>query len=238
MELAGLGAEVILVARDATGLDETRSQLSAGHGQQHQTISVDFDRWEEVQSKVGDHLAGHAPVEILLNNSGGPPGGPAHEATPQQYQAAFQRHLIGNQVMVQAVLPGMRKCRFGRIINIISTSVVTPIKGLGVSNTIRGAVANWGRTLANELGPLGITVNNILPGFTATQRLTELFTAKASRLGRTVEEIEAAAIAGIPTGRLGAPEEIAVVVGFLASPAAQYVNGVNLPVDGGRLAAQ
>ncbi len=238
VEFAQRGASVTLVARDQTALAVMRDELPRSRDQRHEFIAADFDDWRVLQERVAEHVAARGQIEILLNNSGGPAAGPAFEAAPEQFLAAFNRHLLASQVLVQAVLPGMRRAGYGRIINIISTSVVTPIKGLGVSNTIRGAVANWARTLASELGPFGVTVNNILPGYTATQRLAELFRGKASRLGVTPEEVEAQAVAGIPAGRLGKPEEIAAVVGFLASPAAQYVNGVNLPVDGGRLAAQ
>ncbi|MHC5003697.1 MAG: SDR family oxidoreductase [Planctomycetota bacterium] len=238
MRFAELGAEVTLLARDAEGLEAVRGALPAGHGRTHGAIQADFDDWQRVREQAVAHVAGRGPVHILVNNSGGPPAGAALEATPEAYLAAFQRHLVCSQVLVQSLVDGMRDAGYGRIINIISTSVITPIKGLGVSNTIRGAVANWARTLASELGPHGITVNNILPGFTATGRLAELFRRKADRLGCTTREVEAQALATIPAARLGRPEELAAVAGFLASPAAAYVNGVNLPVDGGRLAAQ
>lgn len=236
--LAERGAAVTLVARDAAGLERVRGQLPAAHGQTHRAICVDFDDWQAVRDRATRDVADHGPAHILINNSGGPPGGAAVDAEVEAYLAAFRRHLACSQALVRAVQGGMRDAGYGRIINVISTSVVTPIKGLGVSNTIRGAVANWGRTLASELGPHGITVNNLLPGFTATDRLRELFEGKAERQSTTLDAVEAQAVATIPAGRLGRPEELAAVVAFLASPAAAYVNGVNLPVDGGRLAAQ
>jgi 3-oxoacyl-[acyl-carrier protein] reductase len=235
-ELARLGARVTLLARNESALQEVAAELPGQYGQSHDFLAHDFSDSEGLGDKIAAHIAATGPTHILVNNTGGPKGGPAFEATPDAYLDAFRAHMLCNQILVQAVLPSMREAGYGRIINIISTSVVTPIKGLGVSNTIRGAVANWGRILASEVAPWGITVNNVLPGYTATGRLTELFKAKAERLGTTLEAIEEAAIGSIPAGRLGRPEEIAAAVGFLATPAAGYVNGVNLPVDGARLA--
>jgi 3-oxoacyl-[acyl-carrier protein] reductase len=235
---AARGAEITLVARHAEGLEAVRAALPTDGGRTHRTVAVDFTDHAAVRDGVAAVLDGHGPAHILVNNTGGPPAGPAFEADPQEYAAAFAQHLLVNQTLAQLVAPGMRDAAYGRIINVISTSVVTPIKGLGVSNTVRGAVANWARTLAAELGPFGITVNSILPGFTATARLASLIRGRAQRAGAEVEEIEQQMKATIPTRRFGTPEEIANVVAFLASPEAAYVNGVNLPVDGGRLAAQ
>jgi 3-oxoacyl-[acyl-carrier protein] reductase len=184
------------------------------------------------------HVGAHGPVHILINNTGGPPAGALIEASQDDLAKAFNQHVLANQALVQAVAPGMRDAKYGRIINIISTSVITPIKGLGVSNTIRGAVANWARTLAHELAPFGITVNNVLPGYTATNRLSALLQGRANRAGSTLSEVEEQIKATIPMRRFADPSEIAAVVAFLASPAASYVSGVNLPVDGARLAAQ
>jgi 3-oxoacyl-[acyl-carrier protein] reductase len=146
----------------------------------------------------------------------------------------FRQHLLANQILLQAVLPGMRDARFGRIVNIISTSVKEPIANLGVSNTIRGAVASWAKTLASELGPDGITVNNVLPGYTRTQRLEQILAERARATGKSEQEVAAAMLATVPAGRFAEAEEIAAAVAFLCSEAAGYVNGINLPVDGGR----
>ncbi len=238
IELAGRGASVTLVGRHSEGLEQARLDLNTSIGQTHETMCVDFADWQAVRQCAEQRVRSGSIFHILINNTGGPPAGPAIEAKPEDFLAAFQQHVLCNHALTQACAIGMRQAGYGRIINIISTSVVTPIRGLGVSNTIRAAVANWARTLAHELGPYGITVNNILPGFTKTARLDALFRGRATRGGTSVEEVEQEAIRSIPMKRLGSAEEIAAAVGFLASPAASYVSGVNLPVDGARLAWQ
>ena len=236
--LAERGASVTLMARNADVLEQRRHELPSVSNAAHAIAVADFSDHTSVRDVIERGVGDIGPHQILVNNTGGPPGGPAHAADPEAYRAGFEQHLLCNQVLLQALLPGMREARFGRIINIISTSVVTPIKGLGVSNAIRGAVANWARTLAAELGADGITVNNVLPGFTSTARLATIIERKSEKLGHPEADVEAAMKASVPAGRFGRPEEVAAVVAFLASPAAAYVNGVNLPVDGGRLAAQ
>jgi 3-oxoacyl-[acyl-carrier protein] reductase len=237
-ELARLGAQITLLARDAQALEKTRDELQkmAGGSVRHEAIAADFSRPESVQSTVARHVEATGPVEILLNNTGGPPAGPIADADPEAFLAAFSAHLICNQLLARTLVPGMKRTGYGRIINIVSTSVRQPIPGLGVSNTIRGAVASWAKTLAGELAPFGITVNNVLPGATSTERLKSLFATKAREAGVTVEEIERRWKAEIPMGRFASPEEIAAAVGFLATPAAGYITGVSLPVDGGRIA--
>jgi len=236
VELARRGAIVTLVARDARRMDEVRKSLAADHGGEHRTLCVDFREPESLRQAVEEHLKKWGTIQVLVNNTGGPPSGPITEADTLSFVTAYQMHIICNQQLVLALLPGMKADGFGRVVNIISTSVVQPIKGLGVSNTTRAAVANWARTMAGELGPFGITVNNVLPGFTATERLNSLIEATAKRQGVSTDAVVAEWKAGVPLGRFAEPAEIAAVVGFLASPAASYVNGVNLPVDGGRLA--
>lgn len=231
IELAQLGASVTLMARNADQLRAVLAELPTRSGQQHDIAVADFANPANVASALSSLKQPH---HILINNTGGPKGGPIIDAKPEEFLAAFQMHVICNQLLVQALAPGMKSARFGRIINIISTSVKAPLENLGVSNTIRAAVANWAKTLASELGPFGITVNNVLPGFTDTQRLASLFATKAEKTGKSVDEVTKAAIATIPAGRLGDAHEIAAAVAFLASPAAAYVNGINLPVDGGR----
>src|SRR5579859_3349663 len=233
--LAELGADVTLVSRSEESLKKTFQQLKAVGTQRHGYFIADFDEPEGLKAAVENWLKQNPRVHILVNNTGGPPGGPAHAAKPEEYLAAFSRHLICGQILVQTLLPAMQRAGYGRIINVISTSVKEPIKGLGVSNTVRAAVAAWAKTLAGELAVHGITVNNVLPGYTRTGRLTSLFESRAQKENRSVADIEAEARALIPLGRIAEPEEIAAAVAFLASPAAGYITGINLPVDGGRI---
>jgi 3-oxoacyl-[acyl-carrier protein] reductase len=226
VELALLGARIVLMARNETSLEAVKATLPTPAAQQHDYVVADFSDATTVKAAIARFIAAGQQAEILVNNTGGPAGGPALTADPAAFVAAFNNHLVCNHLLVQALVPGMQAAGFGRIINIISTSVKQPIPGLGVSNTIRGAVASWAKTLATELGPLGITVNNVLPGFTKTGRYDALMA------GRAAAEIAAS----IPLRRIGRPEEFGAVVAFLCSPAAGYVNGINLPVDGGRLA--
>lgn len=233
VELAYLGAAVTLLARDETALHSTRGELPNDHGQRHEYLIADFNFPDKLKSVVDDYAAKNV-VHILVNNTGGPPAGLALDAQPDDYLRAFSAHLICNQILVQSVVPRMKTEGFGRVINIISTSVKIPIQGLGVSNTIRGAVANWSKTLSVELAPYGITVNNVLPGATLTDRLVEVINGKAEKSGRSFDEVRSQMIREIPAGRLASPQEVAAAAAFLASPAAGYINGVNLPVDGGR----
>ena len=235
VELARRGAAVTLAARDQTRLQEVRATLSTDDGQKHHYICADFVDPQGLREKVSRHLEETGPLHVLVNNTGGPPAGPVLEAAPEAFTTAFSSHLICNHLLVQTLVPGMKRAGYGRIINIISTSVKGPIPGLGVSNTIRGAVASWATTLAGELGTAGITVNNVLPGYTATERLTSLVKVRAADAGIGVEELEARLKADVPLGRFAHPEETAAAVAFLASPAASYISGINLPVDGGRL---
>lgn len=232
IELARLGASVTLVARDEDKLKQTIRELASSEAS-HAYIVADFSDPETLKKKIQDFTA-TKPVHILINNTGGPPAGLAIDAQSTDFLKAFTNHLISNQVLVQAVVPSMKNEKFGRIINVISTSVKIPIKGLGVSNTIRGAVANWAKTLSVELAPFGITVNNVLPGSTMTGRLEAILKANATRSGKSYEEALQDMIKEIPAGRIADAHEVAAAIVFLASPAAGYINGINLPVDGGR----
>ena len=240
LEFARLGAQVTLLARDAAALDRVREELASASGKNsrtvhHASLRADFSDSEAVRSVVKRHLEATGPVAILLNNTGGPPPGPIADAAPEAFEAAFAAHLICNQILAQLVVPGMRKIGYGRILNIISSSVKQPIPGLGVSNTIRGAVASWAKTLSGELAPFGITVNNILPGCIDTQRLRAIIRDRAGDTDTAEADVEGVLKRSIPMGRFGTPEELAAAAGFLASPAAGYITGVSLPVDGGRI---
>ncbi|MFM2207066.1 MAG: hypothetical protein RL213_1041 [Bacteroidota bacterium] len=233
MELAGLGATVILLARNKETLSEVCAQLPVPAGQSHAFLQVDYSTPEQLGKAVEEFLSKH-PAQILVNNTGGPPSGPVTAAGSAAFLSAFQQHLLCNQLLAQAVLPGMKSSGYGRIVNIISTSVKQPLKNLGVSNTVRAAVANWSKTWANEVAPLGITVNNVLPGATDTQRLRSLIKSKAEKNGIGESVVEQEMLDEIPMGRFADPSEVASAVAFLVSPAAAYVSGINLPVDGGR----
>jgi 3-oxoacyl-[acyl-carrier protein] reductase len=234
VELAQLGCNVVLFARNEQSLKTVLQTLPNNGTQQHQYLVADFTDTAAVKQVIED-FAKKNTVHILVNNTGGPAGGPALTAKPEDFLQAFNNHLINNHNLVQALAPGMKAAGFGRIVNIISTSVKIPLAGLGVSNTIRGAVASWAKTLATELGPFGITVNNVLPGFTKTSRADYVIAKKATDTGKTAEQVLAELVAEIPAGRIGQPEEFGAAVAFLCAPAAAYINGINLPVDGGRL---
>ncbi len=234
-ELALLGANVTVLARNAEALAAVVDALPRMHAAQtHGFIAADMADTAVLQKKV-ESTAYAAPFHILVNNTGGPPGGPAQTAQADAFVDAFRHHLLANHALLQSVLPGMREAGFGRVINVISTSVKEPIRNLGVSNTIRGAVASWAKTLATELGPHGITVNNVLPGYTRTQRLEQIVRDRVAASGKSERDIEQAMLASVPAARFAEAAEIAAAIAFLASPAAAYINGVNLPVDGGRM---
>ena len=234
--LAKKGANITLLSRNENDLKIALEQLPIIHNQQkHDYLSADVADIQDFTKKVKDLIASKTnPYLILINNTGGPPAGPIHTAKNEEFISAFNNHLIANHTLVSLLLEGMKAHKFGRIINVISTSVKQPLPNLGVSNTIRAAVANWAKTLANELAPFQITVNNVLPGATATGRLASIIETKSSKLQKEYKEIEEEMLAEIPMKRFGQPEEIANAVAFLASKEASYITGINLPVDGGR----
>ena len=234
MELALMGANVTLIARDKNKLASVVSNLDTKQGQSHSYICIDFSDTDKLRIKLKNIDKNY---HILINNTGGPAGGPITEANTESFENAFKMHLINNQILAQSVIPGMIKEGYGRIVNIISTSVKAPIPGLGVSNTIRAAVANWAKTLSLELGEHGITVNNILPGFTNTNRLKSIIAKKSEKQGISENEVIKTMMKSIPANRFGEAQETANAVAFLCSPAAAYINGINLPVDGGRTAS-
>jgi 3-oxoacyl-[acyl-carrier protein] reductase len=233
IELALLGANVTLVARTETSLRAALSYLDTTQGQLHDYVVADYQQSDDLLEKVRAVLV-RKPLHILVNNTGGPPGGPITEATAAAFLSAAQQHLLCNHLLAQALLPAMKTAGFGRIINVISTSVKEPLDGLGVSNTTRWAVAGWAKTWANEVAAFGITVNNVLPGYTRTGRLESLIEKQSASKGVSVGELEEQWRHHTPIRRFADPSEVAAAVAFLATPAASYINGVNLPVDGGR----
>ena len=234
-ELALLGANIILLARTEINLQHVKSELDISRRQKHQYIIADTSKPLELIEKVKAFLAAGNSIDIIVNNSGGPAAGPLLKTPINEMETAFHSHLIVSHLLAQLIVPGMKERGFGRIINILSTSIKQPINGLGISNSIRAAVANWAKTLANEIGAFGITVNNVLPGYTNTDRLDYLFGKQADTAQVSKEEILKRTIDLIPAGRLGEPHEFGAAVAFLCSPAAAYINGINLPVDGGKL---
>ncbi len=231
--LAQSGANVTLVARNESSLQTVVGELAATSDQKHSFVVADFQDPAGLAEKIHADLVGRT-IHVLINNTGGPPGGEIFSAGIEEFESAFTQHLKCNHLLAQAVVPGMKAAGYGRIINVISTSVKQPLNGLGVSNTIRGAVASWAKTMANELGQFGITVNNVLPGATATERLSSIIESKSKKSGQSIESVSQTMKDSVPARRFADPSEIANAIAFLASDLASYVNGINLPVDGGR----
>ncbi|MFN4884601.1 MAG: SDR family oxidoreductase [Bacteroidota bacterium] len=231
-ELAALGARIVLIARNEEKLIEAAAQL---HDQtkNHSYLVADFNHPQQVSEAIQNFFQNDT-AHILVNNTGGPNPGKAIESDIEQFRQAFNAHLICNQILAQACAPHFIQNGYGRIVNVISTSVKQPLPNLGVSNTIRGAVASWSKTLAGELGAHGITVNNVLPGATATGRLEQIINNKAQKSGSQAADVQHEMEQEVPMKRLAKPEEIANAIAFLCSPAASYINGINVPVDGGR----
>ncbi len=235
IELAALGADVTLVARNEDRLREVLAELDTSQGQNHDFLILNYNHAKDVRQSVADYIEQHQkPFHILVNNTGGPPAGPIVEAEIDAFLQALNNHLVCNHLLAQTVLEGMKSEGYGRIINVISTSVKSPLNNLGVSNTTRGAVASWAKTWSNEVGKFGITVNNVLPGFTNTQRLNNIIFNKAEKQDKSADEVIANMKSNVPLQRFAEPAEVGAVVAFLASPAAGYINGVSLRVDGGR----
>jgi 3-oxoacyl-[acyl-carrier protein] reductase len=235
-ELALLGANCTLFARNEEALKAAIKNLDIALRQQHGYLVADFSKPEQVKKVIEQHIQSK-PVHILVNNTGGPPPGSVLDATEEAFLQAFNQHLIVNQVLTKAAIPGMKEAGYGRIINVISTSIRIPITNLAVSGTVRGAVAMWSKILANEVGQYNVTVNNLLPGYTKTQRLESLIENNAKKRGVPADVIEKEMLKDIPMKRFGEPEELAAMAAFLASPAASYVNGVSIAVDGGKTGA-
>ena len=232
-QFARAGARVVLLARSANKLEEVLATLDRSRVQNHTYLVADFSNYQEVD-RVVSAFAKANPIHILINNTGGPAPGHLINAEVDALESGFTQHVKCNQVLIKACVDGMKAVGYGRVINVISTSVKAPIEFLGVSNVIRGAVANWAKTLAAELGPHGITVNNVLPGFTATERLDKIISGKSKRSGENEEQVAETMKSYVPLRRFAAPAEVANAITFVASDLAGYINGINLPVDGGR----
>lgn len=234
VELALLGANVVVASRNKEKLKSVIPQLNTAKSQRHSYLVIDLSQPEMVKQTLKDYLDKGNIIHILINNAGGPPSAPMIETDASEIEKAFRTHVVSSHLLTQLVVPGMKQESFGRIVNIVSTSVKQPINGLGVSNLVRAAVANWAKTLANEISSFGITINNVLPGFTNTDRINYLFDKQALEQGITKDDIMVRTVSAIPMKRIGEPAEFGAAVAFLCSPAAAYINGINLPVDGGR----
>jgi 3-oxoacyl-[acyl-carrier protein] reductase len=233
-ELALLGAHVTIASRSEDDLKGALLELDQSMGQVHDFLVVDYAQLDDLQVKIENLIRKNGAYAILVNNTGGPAGGAIKNAELIEFKHAFNNHLLANHLLAQLFIPGMQEGEYGRIINVISTSVKIPLNGLGVSNTIRGSVASWAKTMANELGADGITVNNVLPGATATGRLDSIIQNKAKKLDKQEEQVEEQMKSIIPLKRFAEPSEIGAFVAFLASPSAAYITGTSTPIDGGR----
>lgn len=234
IELSRMECNVTLLARNEILLQQTIKELDAYRGQNHDYICADYTNPQDLKEKIEKYIREKNSFQILVNNTGGPPAGPVMNAKVEEFFQAFNNHLICNHILATSCIEGMKHANYGRIINIISTSVKQPIKGLGVSNTVRAAVGNWSKTLSAEVAKHNITVNNVLPGATITARLSNIIDDRARKTGKSFNEITREMLTEIPAARFAEPDEIAFAVAFLASPSAAYINGINLPVDGGR----
>lgn len=231
--MAKAGANVILASRSEEQLNTLLSEISSLGEGKHQILVLDLEDTGSLAGRI-QPILDQGPIHILVNNAGGPPGGPLLNASVEELAQPFTRHLHAAHTLVKLLTPGMIMADYGRIIQIVSTSVREPIPNLGVSNTLRGAMASWAKSLSRELHP-SITINNVLPGFTDTQRLGSLAQSIHERTGKSIESIHDGWMSQVPIERLIDPLETASVIAFLASPAAGAIRGVSLPVDGGRL---
>jgi len=237
IELANCGANVIALARNEDKLKELINNLSIANNQEHSYLACDFQQYEQSAKALEKFLSTRNNIDILINNAGGPAPGILANAEISEFISAFERHLFFSHLLVKLLTPKMKSNHWGRIINIISVSVRQPIDNLGISNTLRGAMASWSKTLSRELAQSGITVNNILPGFTDTERLTSLIQKRAEDGGKSYEEMLNTTIAEVPAKRLARPEEPAYLACFLASDFAGYITGSSIAVDGGVIRA-
>lgn len=232
-ELSLEGADVAICARTASDLESAAVNIERASGRKVFHQAVDVTDPQAVTAFVSAVETRFGRVDICVTNSGGPPSKLFEETRNEEWRAAIDQLLMSCVSFARETLPRMKKNKWGRLITITSYAVKQPVDGLLLSNSIRSAVTGLARTLANEYGPHGITVNNVCPGYTKTDRLGDLANAISGRTGAKPEEVFSKWESQIPAGRIGTPEEFAAVVTFLASERASYVNGVSLAVDGG-----
>jgi len=232
-ELAAEGMALVLCARKAPALEEVRQAIASASGVPVTAVPGDLTVVEDVRRIAAAAQAAHGRVDVLVTNSGGPPTGPFESHDEAAWLGAVRLTLLSAVELIRAVLPGMKERRFGRILNVTSIAVKQPVENLMLSNALRAAVTGMARTLANETAAYGITVNNLLPGYTRTERVEELARAQSRAKGVAPEEVTAGWRGQIPAGRLGEPHELAALAAFLASPRAAYITGQSIAVDGG-----
>jgi 3-oxoacyl-[acyl-carrier protein] reductase len=232
-ELAAEGVALVLCARGEAALRDARDAISRVHGVPVSAVPADLSRLEDTRRVAAAGLREHGRIDILVTNAGGPPPGPFESHGPEAWEAAVHLLLRSAVELIRAVLPGMKERRWGRIVNVTSVAVKQPVDGLILSNAVRAAVTGMARSLANEVAPHGVTVNNVLPGYTRTDRLVGLSAALAAEKATTPGEIVALWEEQIPARRLGDPRELAALASFLASDRAGYITGQSIAVDGG-----
>jgi 3-oxoacyl-[acyl-carrier protein] reductase len=233
LALARDGADLVICARGEEALETTRDEIADATGRRVAAVQADLTSKDDIDALIATAVRELGRIDVLVTNAGGPPSGPFMDFDDVPWERAFELNLMSVVRLNRAVVPIMREAGGGSIVNLTSVSVKEPLKGLVLSNAIRAAVVGLSKTLANELGPDGIRVNVVCPGFTATDRMTELIDARARREGKSFDEVAAGYHASVPLGRFGEPADLGRMVAFLASDAAKYVTGVTVQVDGG-----
>lgn len=233
-QLAESGASVTLMARNEERMKTIIGELNTHEGQEHQYLVVDFSNFDAFK-KVITSFFEHNTIDILVNNTQGPEGGGALEKSVDDYQQAFDLLFKSVVYTTELALKHMQQSKWGRIINVASISVKEPLSYLALSNTIRAAVVTWAKSLAFDVAQDGITANSVLTGYFDTDRIAQLNTKKAEKMGVSPEEVLSSMEEKVPMKRIGKPEEYGYLVAFLASDQAAYITGTNIPIDGGLL---